>query len=375
MPLLAALRNDEFNATISAQGEPLLQHLEVCLGQCMLNHDGRRDDRCLGIELTDEAIEDLARLIVDARPHRKELGPQDFSIAKESDLHAGITASPLGDRDDVGIRATRAHHFLALDHVLDRADSIAELGSALKVPRVGRLGHFLFEWPNDLVGLPVEEKCGLGDRSHVGVAINGGDAGRQALMEVVVQADLIVAGDLDVALAIRKQTIEQIQRAVGGPRGGVRAEVLAAVVDDTASQLHPWPFLIGDAEVRVGLAVLEQNVVLRLVTLDELVLEDQGFRRSVGPDDLEIHDVGDEFPRLGVKRARVLEVTAQAISQLGGLADIQDVAGLAFHEIATRRGGERAQSVAEIRSLCGLHTGSIGGVSWRPLRPGSRCRP
>ena len=119
-------------------------------------------------------------------------------------------------------------------------------------------------------------------------------------MEVVVEADLVVAGDLLLALAVGEEAVEQVERLVGRAGGGVRAEVAAAVVDDAAGRDDARPFLVGDLEVRVRLAVLEHDVVLGQVALDQLVLEDQGLGGGVGADDLEVGDVADQLAGLGV---------------------------------------------------------------------------
>ena len=151
--------------------------------------------------------------------------------------------------------------------MLDGGDPVAQLGGALEVPGVGGLLHLLFERGEDLVAAAVEEERRAVDRLHVGLAVDRRDAGRGALVQVVVEADLVVAGDLLLALAVGEEPVEQVERAVGGAGRGVRTEVAAAVVDDPAGRDDARPLLVGDLEVRVRLAVLQHDVVLGLVLL------------------------------------------------------------------------------------------------------------
>ena len=60
----------------------------------------------------------------------------------------------------------------------------------------------------------------------------------------------------------------------------VRAEIPGAVLDEPAGDRHPGELLVSEAYPRVGLAVLEQDVVTRLILLYKVVLQQEriGFR-------------------------------------------------------------------------------------------------
>jgi hypothetical protein len=168
-------------------------------------------------------------------------------------------------------------------------------------------------------------------------------------MHVEVEAEVVVAGDLLVALAIGEEPVQQVDRLVGGPGRGVGSEVLAAVVDDQAGADHPRPLLVGDLDVGVRLAVLQHDVVLGLVLLDQLVLEDQRLGRGVGADHLEVGDVVDQLACLRVAVPRGLKVGADAVAQRHRLADIEDRPGVILHQVDTRRRRQRRQSGSKMR--------------------------
>jgi hypothetical protein len=122
-------------------------------------------------------------------------------------------------------------------------------------------------------------------------------------VHVVVEANVVVTGDAFVTLTVGEQAIEQVDRLVGVAGRGIRAEIAPAVVHHAAGDDDPGPCFVGDLDVRVGLAVLEQDVVLRLVLLDQLILKDQRLGRRVSANDLEIRDMADQLTRFGVHAA------------------------------------------------------------------------
>ncbi len=180
------------------------------------------------------------------------------------------------------------------------------------------------------------------------------------MVHVVVEADLIVAGDLLFALPVGEEPVQQIEGFVGLPRRGVGTEVAAAILDNAAGRDDPGPFLVGDLQVGIRLAVFQHDVVLRQVALDQLVFENQRFGRGIGADDLEIDDMRDQLARLRIVPALRLEVGAHAIAQRDRLADVDDAAILVLHQIDAGLGRQRAQSAGKIG------TGGFSGHGYAP---------
>jgi hypothetical protein len=65
--------------------------------------------------------------------------------------------------------------------------------------------------------------------------------------------------------------------------------------------MDPGVGLVGDVDVSVTLRVFQVDVVLRLMLLDQGVLEDERLDLGVGDDEVEPGDRGDEVSGLGVE--------------------------------------------------------------------------
>jgi len=81
-----------------------------------------------------------------------------------------------------------------------------------------------------------------------------------------------------------------------------------------------------DLDVRIALVVLQPDVEVRLVALDEIRFEQQRFQLGVGDDPLEIGNLGDEALRLGRVIAGGVKVRSDAVAQIDGFADVDDLA-------------------------------------------------
>ena len=77
---------------------------------------------------------------------------------------------------------------------------------------------------------------------------------------------------------------------------------------------YPW----------IGLGVLQQDVVVRLVLLYEVVFEKEGVRLGVNHGKLRIGDPGDEQPGLGVQPLGRDEVLGHPLVEVLGLAHIDN---------------------------------------------------
>ncbi len=308
--------NDDLDLAAAPLAQPVgddVLHRPSGKACCRTSREGI--ERGFGVELGHEAADQLGGLVLDTSAHREELGPEQLAISQETDLHAGIASWSLGDRDHIGIGVVRADDLLPLQHMLDRVDPVAHLGRPLEIPGIGGLLHLFLERSQNLVPSAVQEERGVFDRLQILLLTRFADAGRQALLDVVVEAHFVMPGDFLLALAIRKEPVEQIERFVRRSCRCVGAEVAAAILHDAARRDDARPFLVGDLEVGIRLAVLQHDVVFRLQLFDQLVFENQRFCRRIGADELEIGDMPHQLAGLRILAAQRLEIRAHTVAQ------------------------------------------------------------
>ena len=77
---------------------------------------------------------------------------------------------------------------------------------------------------------------------------------------------------------------------------------------------------------RIALVVLEQNVVARLVGLDERVFEQQGIRFAVHDDVADLGDLAHQHAYLGAVLLALHEIGRDALAQALGFAHVDDPA-------------------------------------------------
>ena len=116
---------------------------------------------------------------------------------------------------------------------------------------------------------------------------------------MVVEADLLVPGDLLLAFAVGEKAVEQVERLVCLAGRCVRPIIAGAVLEDLAGGDDPGPLLVRDLEVWVGRIVLEPDIVpgpMRLISSFSRISASVG---GIGPDHLEIGDLADHLARFG----------------------------------------------------------------------------
>ena len=120
-----------------------------------------------------------------------------------------------------------------------------------------------------------------------------------------------------------------------GLGGGVRSEVERAVGDALAGHrdARPSGFDV-DVDVRVGLRVLQADVVFRRVLLDEAVFQRQRFHFGTAGDEAEIVHGCCHFRGFGV--VRTVEILRHTVAQGTGFSDVNDIARLIFHDVDAR---------------------------------------
>ena len=142
------------------------------------------------------------------------------------------------------------------------------------------------------------------------------------------------------ARAQGEQPAQHIEHLAHARRAHVRAEILRLVLFHPAHQLHAGVILREvDFQIRVMLIVLEQDVVLRLMQLDEVTFQNQRFEIRIAEHDIKIVDPRHHRAHLDRVRLGMGEILADAVFEVDRLANVDDPA-LALHQIAARTGGQ-----------------------------------
>ena len=82
---------------------------------------------------------------------------------------------------------------------------------------------------------------------------------------------------------------------------------------------------------------------MRLVILDQVRLQGQGFRFAVGDDEFDLTDLPHHQADTGTMTTGFLEIRAHTVAQHLGLTDIKNCVFAVAHQIAARLGGNLPQ--------------------------------
>ena len=173
------------------------------------------------------------------------------------------------------------------------------------------------------------------------------DAGALAVAQVVLQADRIASArdllgrEVQLAGPQRDHLADEVQHAVLHHHRAVGTKILRTVAHELARGLHAGKRLAANDDPRIGLVVLEQDVVARLQALDQGVLEQQRIGLAFHDDVADLDDLPHHDADLGTVLLRLHEVGGDPLAQALGLAHIDDRAR-AVHELVDP-GRERQQ--------------------------------
>jgi hypothetical protein len=132
----------------------------------------------------------------------------------------------------------------------------------------------------------------------------------------------VVAVEIDLATGHFEVAVDEVHQAVGQIAGEVRAEVGGAILAQTPGDVDAGEFLIGELDVGVGFVVAEKDIEAGLVLLDEVIFQAQGFFFVVDGDVGDIAGAVDEGAGFGFEQAVVIEVVANAGTEIFGFADV-----------------------------------------------------
>ena len=119
--------------------------------------------------------------------------------------------------------------------------------------------------------------------------------------------------------------------------GKERAEVSGAVLAQAAGDVDARVALAGQLDVGVGLVVAQQHVEARLVLLDEIVLEGEGFLFVVDQNVVDVARFRDQASGLDIGQLVLGKIAAHAVPQHLGFADVDDLAAAVLVQIHAGR--------------------------------------
>ena len=291
------------------------------------------------VDLGDEGGDDFGGVLREAVLGEMAFRIDDPSCPDVDHVYAGVGLVEFR-RDDVGIAALVGHGLLVLD-APQGGNAVAYDGGFLKLFARGGGFHVSGEFVEEPVALAFEEQLRVVDLSGVVLLRDEADAGRGAALDLVLQAGPgAVAVIAVLALAHLEDFLQYVEAVPGRMGAGVWAVEDALAAPAAAVEGQPGEVLVvGEQDVGVGLVVAQLDVVGGPGLLDEGLFEQQGLGFAVGDGDFDVGHLVDHGQASGVEGCAA-EVAADAVAEVGGLADVDDFAGAVLHLVDPGPAGE-----------------------------------
>src|SRR6266404_5367275 len=148
---------------------------------------------------------------------------------------------------------------------------------------------------------------------------------------------------------------DQRQGAAQRARVRERPKVTSAIVLFQAGEREPWNGIVKiHLEQEEPFIVTKTDIVTRVKFLDELALEQQGFRFASHQVEIEVANALDqrfEF-QVPTHAARGLEVVAHALAQIAGFAHVDYAAQPIAHQVNARLMRQYTELFANVFDRC-----------------------
>jgi hypothetical protein len=254
----------------------------------------------------------------------KAVPVDETPAAEREDLHC-CAVSVRSDPDHVHGPDRALVRGLPLGQMANGVETVSAPRRLLEALGVGGGPHLLLQAADDRIRLPGEELDHAVDDRAVRLGRDVADAGREAALDVVVEAGnaRVAAGLRALAGPVGKDAVQDVERLTHLLRVRVRPEVDDAATVPFARE-HDARVLVldGDGDVGVRLVVAETDVEGRPVTADEVLLEVEGLGLVPRRDHLEALDPLRELLH-PEPRVPGPEVGADARTKRFRLADVE----------------------------------------------------
>ena len=141
-----------------------------------------------------------------------------------------------------------------------------------------------------------------------------------------------------------ENTLQDFQGLLYRPGAGKRAKITRAVIFQRTGIRHCRPIFIEvDFDIRVAFVILETDIIIRPISLDEIIFQDEGFIFRIG--DEEFQFFGFFYLLYSFRRqfSRRLKIGTYTIAEAARFADVDNFPAGIFHQIDTRVGGQLFQ--------------------------------
>ncbi len=171
-----------------------------------------------------------------------------------------------------------------------------------------------------------QEHPHIADCLRIGLVRGQTDYARtQAPVNVVLQARrLVYAAKVYGTRRHLEKPMDEVDQPVRQISRKIRPVIGAAVLSQTARHVYSRILFSGQLDVRVCFVIAQQDVVARLVLLDEIVLERERFFVVVDLDKIDVPRLADQRSGFGVGQPVLVEIASDARAKALRFADIDD---------------------------------------------------
>ncbi len=247
-----------------------------------------------------------------------------------------------GETDRVGVAAPDDLHRLRLLELIQPFERIPQLRGALVILHVTRRVHPLAQPGAHIERLPRKKQEDIINHAPVILDTLIAHARRPAALDMKVETGPVrrLFRQMPGTGPYREDAADDLQRLPQRRDVGVGTEIAGARNRDAPDDQHARKRLgEGDGDLRIALIVAQPDVELRLVFLDECVLEQQRLRLCRNDDRLEVGDL--PLQHLPLRTALLVgEVVRDARPQIGRLPDVQNLPGGVFPDVDAGASGK-----------------------------------
>ena len=323
------------------RGEHLREHPEV-LGVGLKGQQHLRRDVGAELVVLGEKRGHILGLQNAVGAEQKVLAVVQHSGADAENRDAGAEIVGI-QRHHILLGIGRGNHLLLFAQGAQRAQGIAAARGGLKVLLFRKPQHVGLQPAAHRLAAPPQQLGRIAHRLPVFLGRHLPGAYPAAAVHLVINAGAALA---DVArkdartVGQPQRAVDQLNQRIGRARARIRAEVAGPVGVAPACEDQPGVFPGGNLDIRIGLGVLEADVVFGGVLLDQGVLQRESLHLVVAEVIIEIPHGRDHARGFRIFVA-VLKILRHPALEPAGFADINHPPAAIPHQINPRSQGQR----------------------------------